>query len=50
MCQLLSMFLVIGSYQINSEAVYFEIMNNGVVEQFVVPVEQYNKCYTRISA
>ena len=50
MCQLLSMFLVVGSYQINNEAVYFEIMNNGVVEQFVVPTEQYKKCFEEITA
>ena len=49
MCELLAMFVVVGAYERNNNYVYFEIKNSGVVEQFIVPVEQYKKCFKRVT-
>lgn len=46
MCELLSSFFVMGAVMINNEAVAVEIFNDGEVEVFIVPVQQYSKCYS----
>ena len=46
MCELLSTFFVMGAMMINPDAVAVEIFNDGEVEVFIVPVEQYGKCYS----
>ena len=44
MCELLTLFMVVGAYEITPRMMYVELMNDGVVEEFVVPMEQYEKC------
>ena len=44
MCELLSMFIVAGVYELSPVATGVQILNDGVVEEFVVPTEQYLKC------
>ena len=44
MCELLSMFLVVGAVQLSPNAIGIQILNNGEVEQFVVPTRQYQSC------
>ena len=50
MCLILSFFMVVGAYQVNNSTTYFEILNNGVIERFVVPTEQYLKCLEQDTA
>ena len=44
MCELLSLFVVVGAVQVAPDAVLVQIMNNDVVEEYIVPVAQYIKC------
>ena len=45
MCSLLTAFLVVGSYELSPGIMYVEILNqDSVVEEFIVPEEQYKKC------
>ena len=44
MCELLSLFVVIGAVQISPDAMLVQIVNNDVLEQYIVPKEQYMKC------
>ena len=44
MCELLAMFMVVGAYEITPRMMYFELLNDGVVEEFVVPMKQYQQC------
>ena len=48
MCELLSLFLVVGAKEIAPGAMYVETLNAGVVEEYVVPTEQYEKCFTEV--
>jgi len=44
MCELLSLFVVVGAVQVAPDAILVQLMNNDVVEEYIVPVEQYIKC------
>ena len=44
MCQLLTLFMVVGAYEITPRMMYVELLNDGVVEEYVVPMDQYQKC------
>ncbi len=44
MCELLTLFLVVGSYELSPGIMYVEVLNHNVVEEFIVPKEQYDKC------
>ena len=44
MCTLLSLFMVVGAVQISPDAMLVQIVNNDVLEQYIVPKEQYMKC------
>jgi hypothetical protein len=44
MCTLLSLFTVVGAFQVAPDAMMVQIMNNDVVEMFIVPIDQYKRC------
>ena len=48
MCSLIIMFTVIGSAEIGPGTTRVDILNHdNVVEEFIVPTKQYQKCYPR---
>ena len=44
MCELLSLFLVVGAQQVQPNTMHVELLNNGQIEQYLVPKKQYDKC------
>ncbi len=46
MCELLSFFLVVGARQVQPDTMHLELLNNGQIEQYLVPKKQYDKCMT----
>ena len=45
MCSLLFMFTVVGAVELSPGAIGVQILNDGVLEEFIVPTEQYQSCY-----
>ena len=50
MCTLLSLFMVVGAFQVAPDAMMVQIMNNDKVEMFIVPIDQYKQCDTEEKA
>ena len=46
MCELLSLFLVVGATQVQPDTMHVELLNHGQIEQYLVPKKQYDKCMT----
>ena len=46
MCSLLFMFTVVGAFEMSPGVMGVQILNDGVIEEYVVPTEQYQSCYT----
>ena len=46
MCSLLFMFTVVGAVELSPGAMLVQTLNDGVIEEYVVPTEQYQSCYT----
>jgi hypothetical protein len=46
MCELLSFFLVVGAVQVQPNTMHVELLNDGQIEQYLVPKKQYDKCMT----
>ena len=44
MCTLLSLFMVVGAFQVAPDAMMVQIMNNDRIEMFIVPIDQYKRC------
>ena len=45
MCSLLFMFTVVGAVELSPAAMGVQILNDGVLEEFIVPIDQYQSCY-----
>lgn len=46
MCELLAFFLVVGAQQVQPDTMHVELLNDGQIEEFLVPKRQYDKCMT----
>lgn len=44
MCELLATVLIVKAYEITPRMMYVKTLNSGVVEEYVVPMKQYEKC------
>ena len=48
MCSLLTLFIVVGSHEPAPGIVKLELLNDGVIEEYIVPKKQYEKCFTNV--